>query len=100
MDLFGLIFNENMSDKQDMAIILESPPYCPFDEDAREIWAILHILGYTNVKIVSYDPHVSLVFTYKDKEIEVRKSLDLTWAFREIDPLPLVKKVFEEINKQ
>lgn len=95
-----------LSSKGQMAIILESPPYCPIDDEAAEIWAILNMLGYYHVKIIKYEKHVQVVFTHKPwlknegSNVEKAEVLDLRWAFRHLEgvALPLVRKVFDELR--
>jgi hypothetical protein len=88
--------------KDHMSILLESPPYCPIDEEERQIWALLVGFGYKYVKILRYFPKKLVEFEYvpnvnfKTKKIEI---IDMSWAFRDdLSALDLVRKVFKENN--
>jgi len=78
--------------KHTMTNLLESPPFMPIEPEAREIWAMLNLLGYYHVKIIKYEKNVQVVFTHKPwlkkegSNVEKCEVLDLTWAFREIGP--------------
>ena len=99
------VLESGLSSKGQMAIILESPPYCPLDDDDAEIWAILNMLGYYHVKLIKYEKHVQVVFSHKPwlksegSNVEKCEVLDLRWAFPEQrEFLPLVRKVFEDMG--
>lgn len=101
------VLESGLSSKGQMAVILESPPYCPMDDNDCEIWAILNMLGYYHVKLIKYEKHVQVVFSHKPwlksegSNVEKCEVLDLRWAFPEQkDLLPLVRKVFDEYNRQ
>lgn len=101
------VLESGLSSKGQMAIILESPPYCPLNDDDAEIWAILNMLGYYHVKLIKYEKHKQVVFSHKPwlksegSNVEKCEVLDLTWAFRDLEgvALSLVKKVFEDLSK-
>jgi hypothetical protein len=74
--------------KEQMAILLESPPYMPLNPEEREIWTILVMLGYYHVKLIKYEKNVQVVFTHKPwlksegSNVEKAEVIDLRWAFR------------------
>lgn len=85
-----------------MAILLESPPYCPLDEGERQIWALLVGLGYHNVRILRYFPKALVEFEYVphiDTNTKKREIIDIAWAFKDdLNSLDLVRKVFKDIE--
>ena len=91
--------------KDNMANLVESPPFMPMDDDACEIWAILQMLGYYHVKIIKYEKHVQVVFIHKPwlksegSNVEKAEVHDLRWAFRKIsteDVMTLLKKAVND----
>lgn len=104
----GMVLETALNSKEQMAVILESPPYCPLDDDTAEIWAILNMLGYYHVKIIKYVKHEQVVFSHKPwlkiegSNVEKCEVLDIRWAFRHLEgaALPLVRKVFADLQKE
>lgn len=90
-----------MKTKYHMTILNEPPPYMPLDEESRLIWIIIQYFGYYNVNILEYEPKKKIVFSAMYGTSKVKRELDLSWAFGEdIDPLPLVRKVFKDMEEK
>jgi hypothetical protein len=95
---------KEIDNKEHMSILLESPPYCPIDEEERQIWALLVGLRYHNVKIFRYFPKALVEFEYIphiDTNTKKREIIDISWAFKDdLSPLDLVRKVFKDIENK
>ena len=85
--------------KDNMAILLESPPFMPIDERTREIWAMLldFCPNLFNIKIVKYEPKKSITISGDYFGEFIEKTVDIMWAFRETPKID-IGKLMEKIN--